>query len=216
MAVKGLDVVLEEDGRRMNALTLGIESLKGTMTFKDGALKADVGNTMAYLSTSGSLAEYVEALKSNPKITTDSEMTMQIRADRIDMDYNGTDESLSLAGKKISSDAPAMELHLSIRHTVYKDSTLLNGGFSASGYEIAIEKRDYGTGSSLSTFLSSPKATLEGMDLAKIRENGEQISPVDIADDTESIVVLAESASLDYDDVHATLEDLSQCLRCPF
>ena len=208
MAVRGLDVVLEEDGRMMSTLTLSIDGLKGTMALEDGTLKADVGRTTIYLSTDGSLAEYIDALKSGSRITADSEMTLQAKTDGVDIDYSGTDKSVSIIGKKTSSAAVAMELDLSVRHTTYKDSTLLDGDFSASGYRITVEVHDYEKGSSLNIVLSNPEATLEDMDLARIHEEAKQIGPADIMDGTERIVVAAESAAVDYDDVHATFKDL--------
>ncbi|MBR3476129.1 MAG: hypothetical protein IKH39_03065 [Candidatus Methanomethylophilaceae archaeon] len=212
MAIRGLDAVLEEDARRMNTLALSIDSVTGSMELDNGGiLEADVEATTVYFSTDGSLAEYLEIMNSVPEITTNSEMTLKVNTDGVDIDYVGPDRSLTVSSKEISSGASGMELDLSIRHTLYKDSTLLNGSVSASGYELTLKEYDYEKKMYLDAILTDAEVSIDDLDvgeLAEIYYSDGKIGATEIVDNVDRIVVQVGSAVVDYGEIHVEFESM--------
>ena len=210
MVVRGLDAVLEEDVRRMNTLGLSVDSVEGSMVLSNGGiLEADVEATSVCFSTDGSLAEYLEIMNSVPEITTNSEMTLKVNTDGADIDYAGPDRSLTVSIEEISSGASGMELDLAVRHTLYKDSTLLNGCVSASGYKHTLKEHDYGKKMCLDAVLTDAEVSIDGLDVGKLAEiyhSDGKIGATEIADNTDRIAVKVGSAVADYGDIHAEFE----------
>jgi hypothetical protein len=212
MVVSGLDAVLEEDARRQNTLSVSVDSVEGSMELNNGGiLVADVEGTTVYFSTNGSLAEYFEIMNSVPGITTNSEMVLQVKTYGVDIDYAGSDRSLTVSSEQISPGASGMELDLFIRHTLYKDSTLLNGSVSASGYELTLKEYDYEKKMYLDAVLTDAVASIDDMnigELAVLRYDGGKIGATEILDNTDRMVVQVGSAVVDYGETHVEFESM--------
>ncbi|MBR4225513.1 MAG: hypothetical protein IKR86_01770 [Candidatus Methanomethylophilaceae archaeon] len=212
MAADGSDLVLQKDARRHSTLTLGICGLKGSAVVRDGAvLDLDIGPSSVYLSTDGSLAEYIDALSSVPKLTSDSELVLQAETEGIRTSYEEAGRELSVSSKRNSSASPGIELDLSLRHAVYKDVTLVSGSVRASGYEIAAKELDPGKGMLLDAVMQDPEMAIDGLDLgrlASVREETGGIGATDLADSADRIVLRTGAADVRYGEARIGLGSL--------
>ncbi len=212
VSAKQVSMALQKDERKRNAFALSVGGIRGSVALdRGGSLDLDAGKTSVSFTTDGSLAEYMDALAGTPRITSDSELSLHMEAEPLRMSYSDAERSVSVSGRQISPGQPEISLDLTVKHSVYRDSTRLDGSAEAPGIEITAGVRDRSKGIDMKAVLADPDLALAGIDLgamAQIREESGSISPLDIADSADSIVLSAGSADVDYSGAHIGLGSL--------
>lgn len=139
----GAEALICENSRGMNTLTVGMKAFDIQGPYKDGNGKIHLDNAQIYMESNGSVTEVIDAFTSGIHFTTDVHADIQINISGISVEYEERAISMGLATAPRSQTSPAsMLISLTLEHSMYSDTTTLDGDVSTIGYELTLERHE--------------------------------------------------------------------------
>lgn len=138
--IAALKVVLMKDTRDINTMTIGAESVAAATVHGDSDVDAHMENITAYLSSTGSMTEVVDALLSRVHFTTDSSTDLEIGISKATVVMTDDDTVTRITADRASASAPKQAACTAqLTYSTYSDTTTLSMNISLLGYSLAAQ-----------------------------------------------------------------------------
>lgn len=129
-------LVMEEDARKIDTITLSAGVVLGSAPLFGGLLSLDALNLTLYMETSGSIAETVDAFLL-PHFTEDTYASIEMDTSRFLMIYAKENDVIDLNIYKVNESSPrAASVTLSMTHSMYSETTTLTTNVACLGYNV--------------------------------------------------------------------------------